>query len=241
MTFAIARTLDGAISVAQGTALAVEPAGIGVSLTVGQVLDPINDLVERFSAVMLVAATSVGAQNLLLRISGWWGLSALLVSVVIAALAALWAPRLAGGKLERFVLNLLLVVAFARFAVPVLLICSDLVFNTFLAEEQSAATDMLEITRVEIEQFNEETAPDTAGDLTLSERLGAAIDNSLRAMNVRERVEQLQQKLSSAVEQIVNLIVLFVLETIVLPLLFVAMLVGLLKSVGVRMTGLQQR
>ena len=47
-TFAVARTLNGVISVAQGTEIALEPGGVGVMLTPGQILDPINDLVERF-------------------------------------------------------------------------------------------------------------------------------------------------------------------------------------------------
>ncbi len=57
-TWAVARGLDSAISVAQGTELALEPGGVGVNLTVGEVLDPINDLVEQFSQVMLVATGS---------------------------------------------------------------------------------------------------------------------------------------------------------------------------------------
>ena len=56
VTFTAARALNGVISVAQGTEVAVEPGGVGVIMTPGQVLDPINDLIERFSSVMLVAA-----------------------------------------------------------------------------------------------------------------------------------------------------------------------------------------
>ena len=70
VTFAVARTLNGVISVAQGTELAVEPAGVGVILGVGQILDPINDLIERFSSVMLVvvkvAASSAASREKLL-------------------------------------------------------------------------------------------------------------------------------------------------------------------------------
>ena len=52
VTFAVARTLNGVISAAQGTEVALEPGGVGVVLSVGEVLDPINDLIERFSAVI---------------------------------------------------------------------------------------------------------------------------------------------------------------------------------------------
>ena len=73
VTFAVARGLNGVISVAQGTEVAVEPGGVGVNFTVGQILDPINDLVEQFSSVMLVAASSLGLQKILLSMTAWWG------------------------------------------------------------------------------------------------------------------------------------------------------------------------
>ena len=64
VTIVIARSLNGVISVAQGTEVALEPGGIGVSFSVGEILDPINDMVERFSSVMLFAASSLGLQAL---------------------------------------------------------------------------------------------------------------------------------------------------------------------------------
>ena len=92
VTFAVARTLNGVISLAQGTELSLEPGGVGVNLGVGEILDPVNDLVEQFSGVMLVAASSLGLQNVLLRITAWWGCTALLCGAGLVALAALWWP-----------------------------------------------------------------------------------------------------------------------------------------------------
>ena len=59
-TYAIARGLNGVISVAQGTEVAVEPVGVGVTFTPGQILDPINDLIERFSWIVLASSVSLG-------------------------------------------------------------------------------------------------------------------------------------------------------------------------------------
>ena len=76
--FGLARTLNGVISVAQGTEFAVQPAGVGVNFSPGEILDPINDLVERFSWVMLLATSSLGVQKILLEVSSWAGISVLL-------------------------------------------------------------------------------------------------------------------------------------------------------------------
>lgn len=48
-TFALVRGLNGVIALIQGTEVVVSPAGMGLTLTVGEILDPINDLAERFS------------------------------------------------------------------------------------------------------------------------------------------------------------------------------------------------
>ncbi len=238
VTFAVARTLNGVISVAQGTEVAIEPAGVGVNFTVGQVLDPINDLVERFSSVMLVATSSLGLQNVLLRMTAWWGITLLLTGAAVFTVAVLWWPRFAGGKAEQAALRLLLVAVFLRFAVPLLIVGSNVVFDTFLAAEQAAATNALEATRVDIETLNQAPEPVAQEDQSLAERLGTMLDGSLRSMDVSARLAALKDRVSNASEHIINLIVIFVLQTIVLPLVFVWAFMELLKATAVRATRL---
>jgi hypothetical protein len=235
VTFAVARTLNGVISVAQGTEVAVEPAGVGVTMTVGEVLDPVNDLVERFSGVMLVAASSIGLQILLLNITGWWGVTALLVLSALAALAALWWPGALTDKRRALALQVFLIALLVRFAVPAVILATNLVFDVFLEPQQAAATAALESTQSEIEQLNEEQATEPAGDQSWMERLGSAIDESLQSMQVTERLSRLKDSASDASEHIVSLIAIFVLQTIILPVAFVWLLVEMLKGVAARM------
>ena len=236
VTFAVARTLNGVISVAQGTEVAIEPGGVGVNFSVGQVLDPINDLVERFSAVMLVATTSLGLQNVLLRMTMWWGTSLALVLVAASALVVLWWRKLDDSRLRPVVMQLLLLTVFLRFAVPILVIGSNLVFDTFLAAEQAAATEALEATRTDIEQINENvpTSASNTENQSVIERLGSMLDSSLASMNIRDRLTRLRDRVSNASEHIINLIVIFVLQTIILPLVFLWMFIELLKMLAAR-------
>ncbi len=238
ITFAIARTLNGVISVAQGTEVAIEPGGVGVNFTVGQVLDPINDLVERFSAVMLIATSSLGLQNILLRMTTWWGTSLALILAVVFAPVVLWWPKLDQSTLKPLALRVLLVTVFLRFAVPILVIGSNLVFDTFLAAEQAAASQALDATRSEIEQITENvTTPESdAGDQSVIERLGAMLDSSLDSLNIGNRLDRLRDRVSNVSEHIINLIVIFLLQTIILPLVFLWLFVELLKLLAARAT-----
>ncbi len=238
VTFAVARTLNGVISVAQGTEVAVEPGGVGVNFTVGQILDPINDLVEQFSSVMLVATSSLGLQNVLLDITGWWGLTALLAIAAIALITVQWWPHVPQSKAPAIATRVFLVTLFLRFAIPVLVVGSNLVFDTFLAAEQDAATAALKTTSSEIEALSQEEPRQASTDESLLDRLGNMIDESMQSLNVADRIDRLQDSASNASEHIVNLIVIFVLQTIILPLVFLWVFVEGLKSIASRTTRL---
>ncbi|MGD8886085.1 MAG: hypothetical protein PVF34_10705, partial [Gammaproteobacteria bacterium] len=92
ITFGIARGLNGVISVAQGTEIAVQPAGVGMNFTPGQILDPINDLVEQFSWIMLASSASLGIQKVLLAISSTTMMTILLIVVFSIYLVSVWRP-----------------------------------------------------------------------------------------------------------------------------------------------------
>ena len=156
LTFAAARTLDGVISLAQGTEVAIEPGGVGVNLSVGQVLDPVNDLIERFSGIMLTAMAALGVQEILLRITGSQGVSLLLGGAALMVLLALWVPAIARRtRWQAFALRFLVLSVVLRFAVPLLVIGTNVVFERFLATEQAAATAALEVVSTEIQVLSQ--------------------------------------------------------------------------------------
>lgn len=240
VTFAVARTLNGVISLAQGTEIALEPGGVGVNLGVGEVLDPVNDLVEQFSGVMLVAASSLGLQNVLLRITAWWGCTALLCGAGLVALAALWWPQPVERRWITFGTRLLMLALVMRFFVPALVIGTNVVAKQFLEDEQHAATAALEAASEEIEEFSEQTTPPPAADRSMLERFSDSMRETLQSMDVDGRLDRLKSSLANASEHIVNLIVLFLLQTILLPIAFVWLIVELLKGAISRTASLRR-
>jgi hypothetical protein len=240
VTFAIARTLDSAISVVQGTEVAVEPGGVGVNFAPGQALDPINDLVERFSAAMLVATSSLALQGVLLDMARWWAANLVLVLAAALALVAIWRPSWLGPLGTRAAVRALSIVVFVRFAVPVFVLGSNLVFQTFLAADQQAASDALTVTGTEVEALAEasEPAEAPASEPSLTERLEGFIDDSLQALDARERMRRLAESVSGAVEHMVHLIVIFALQSIILPLVFLWLFAEALKKIAARATHL---
>ena len=240
VTFAVARTLNGVISVAQGTEIALEPGGVGVVLSAGEILDPVNDLIERFSAVMLIAASSLGLQALLLNITSWWGVTAFLLAAAAGFLVVIWAPRSAAANYAEPVLRVFLILLFVRFAVPVLIVGTTVISDAFLAPEQEAATAILRDTTADIERISDEAQVTSAEEQSLMDRLGEMIDESLESIRVGDRMQELKESASNAAEHIVSLIAIFVLQTILLPLLFLWLFMAGLKGIANRSTNLFQ-
>ncbi|WP_445679748.1 hypothetical protein [Radicibacter daui] len=92
--FATVRGIDAVVSAAQTASVSV---GVGVSgsLEVGELLDPLNDVLEQAGSVLLTATVALGGERLLIDIGQEWGLKLL---VPIGLLAAAVSVLLGGGS-----------------------------------------------------------------------------------------------------------------------------------------------
>lgn len=237
ITFALARTLNGAISAVQGTELALQPAGVGVTLTPGEVLDPVNDLVERFSWIMLAATISLGVQQVLLDVGQWWGVRVL---VALLGLAWLWfrlrRPAGAPGDRPRFeatLLRVFVVVLFIRFAVPVAMIANEALYELFLANRYQESQQVIESAGAQLEraaardQAAEAGAP--AAETSLFESLGRSLSGTREALDFGRRVDEVKRRAGEMIEHLIRLSVVFVLQTGILPIAFLWIFLQLLK------------
>lgn len=210
-TFAAARALNGVISVAQGTEVAVEPGGVGVTFAPGQVLDPVNDLIEQFSAMMLTASVSFGVQNALIAIGGYWVVSLLLTLVVLMWLLWPWLRQQPAPNLLGRILVLLLLV---RFAVPIASVGSDSAFRWFLTERYERSQAALTLSATEVDQL---AAPEQPPPGSLGERVQRWWSDASDAIDVGKRLEALKQAATRVTEHVVELIVVFLLQTLIVP------------------------
>lgn len=227
IAFGTARALNGVISVAQGTQLALEPAGVGLNFSPGEILDPINDLIERFSWVMLAASSSLGVQKLMLNIGRWWPVTLLLLLCLAVALWGLWRDRWQDPLFRRVVGRLLLLSMVLRFAVPVVSLAGDILYQQFMAPQYTEANAKLEQTRAEVDLLNSSLQPETQEEIGLFSRLGQF---ATEVGDWRASLEQYQVAAESATRSTIDLIVIFVFQTAVLPLFFIWALVSWVKG-----------
>ncbi len=228
IVFAVARTLNGVISVAQGTEIALQPAGVGLTLSAGEILDPLNDLIERFSMLATVAAVSLGTQVLVTELLGSIWINLLLSAIVGAYLLTLSIPSLA--RFERTMFRAATLAVFGRLMFAIVVLSANWLGNLSLAEKQDAAMAELTQTKEQLVALNAQSAPvevkvvppgqtpAEAEAKSILDRVGAFFSEQRDALDVGARLEALQQRAELAVNHLVTLCVVFLLQYLVLPI-----------------------
>lgn len=231
VTFALARTINGVISVVQGTEVALQPAGVGVTLTPGEILDPVNDLVERFSWVMMGATISLGIQNVLLDVSAWWVIQLLLAALAAWLLLRLWYPGNSPETYGLILKRVFLMLLFIRFAVPVMLIANDFLYQQFLEQRYQQSTQVITRAGEELEslsaQADAEVAVEADGGVLGS--LSRAWNSTVESVDMSARLNRMRERAGEIIEHLIELSVVFVLQTGLLPVAFLWLFLQVIK------------
>ncbi|KZN67508.1 hypothetical protein [Pseudoalteromonas luteoviolacea] len=124
LTFASAKAINASVSVMQSFSV-----DFGVSISPGEVLDPVNDMVEDFSTLMKYALGSLLLQKLLVEIVSMSYFKVLLTLTAGASILYIFNPVF---RLKTFVFKLLVTFVALRFFVVLLVIINSLASQLFL-------------------------------------------------------------------------------------------------------------
>ena len=220
IAFGIAKGLNGVISVAQGTEVALQPAGIGVNFTPGQILDPVNDVIEQFSWIMLASTASVGVQKILLAISQWPVFSYSVIALLLLAVASYWYQPLSSSSWRRLLIKAMLVMVFLRFSVPLIAISSEYTYKQFLSEQYVEATLKLERMTVKVTEINQTDKPmvTKSTERSVVDKIKDMYGSAAAAIDIDARIERYKLAAAEATEHVINLIVVFIFQTILFPI-----------------------
>jgi len=231
ITYGVARGLNGVISVAQGTELAFEPAGVGLTFTPGQILDPINDLVERFSWVVLASGASLGVQNVLMQVTGWFWFTVIILLFLFISALLLWRHYLFSETARKIIIKITLVLMVIRFAIPVIAVLNEALYLNFLEPQYIEAKNSLQQTTEEIENLNNQQQPDLNKDATIIDKVKYAYHSASNALDIKSHLDSLKSIVAEVSESALNMIVVFVIQTLVFPLLFIWLALQLIKFI----------
>ncbi len=220
--FATARALNGVISVMQGTDFAADPGGVGLIFAPGQILLPLNELVEQFAHLMLVAGIAFGSEKVLISIGSYW-----LISLVLTTVAIGWGycylRRLSSPA---WLTRILMVLLMIRFAMPIVIIGADMLFQQFMAADYIASQRVIETTTAQLNSLDSTAVPTTAPEGIIDKIKGWVSQHT----HLKAHLTNLKQVVEQATERIIKLMVIFLLQTLVLPLFLLWALWGVVRG-----------
>ena len=130
VSYAVCRVINASVSIIKESNLHMQPAGVGLSLAVGQALDPIDDMTERLSDILVTAITSLGVQKLAYEIG--ISLAPPVLAVFLFFFAVLiWFNSTKLVFLHKTVMRFALLIVIARFFLPLSSIANDFINTNF--------------------------------------------------------------------------------------------------------------
>lgn len=159
---------------------------------------------------MLAASVSFGIQLMLLKIGEHH-----LIPWLVTGVALLWLVwRWQCTSSPRWLQSLLIGVLLVRFAVPLSAMANEGIYSAFMADEYQSALSSIE-NSLTLEGTAPKDAPAATGGW--KERIDRWLS---KIPNLKATYDQILKSASEWTARVVNLIALFVLQTIVLPLVF---------------------
>lgn len=162
LAYATTRVLNASISVIQNSELRLEPGGVGLTIAAGQVVDPIDDMTERLSDVLVTAIASLGIQRLLHQMSV--SLVPYGLAFVFVALSALfWLEKWQTGTLREYLLGATTLIIVARLFLPASALVNEFLYQNYFRDDIVAARKNLALASRELDKLKEIQMPEISG------------------------------------------------------------------------------
>ncbi len=220
LAYATCRAVNASVSVVKGSTLQLEPAGVGVSLAVGQVLDPIDDMTERLSSVLVTAITSLGVQKLSYEIGVTLAPQIFAVFLLILSILV-WFDNDRIASLQKITTRILILIAVLRFCLPVSSIANDYIYKNYFSEQISKTNQELTVSSKIFDQFGDIVVPEATGFWGTIENSTSFIKKT--SIDFKNALKASVTGMGEIIENLLKLTFLYVgiflIQVIVLPLL----------------------
>jgi len=135
------------------------------------------------------------------------------------------------GSTEQILTRLFIIVLFIRFAVPLALIANEILYDLFLESRYVESTELIQSAGADIESAGTRPMVEEADEEeSLFEALERAMASTRETLDIKQRLEYIQQRAAGLIEHLIQLCVVFILQTGILPIAFLWLFLQLLKQ-----------
>ena len=219
LAYGVCRVINASVSVIKESQVQIEPAGLGVSLAAGQALDPLDDMTERASNILITAIVSLGIQKIAYELCVAFAPPVIGVAILILVGVSL----VKGGRANAFreiLLKSVILLAVARLCLPASSIVNTYLHDNYFSPQITLAKDALAMTSPELERLKDMTMPEADGVLDtvksgfnfVGEKT-SDLGTALKAM-----VNNMGNMISNLVKLSYLYVAIFAVQVILLPL-----------------------
>ena len=225
IVFGSAKALNGVISLAQGTEINLP----FIVVAIGQILDPINDLVEQFSLIMLASLVSLGIQKILLNFVTNDIFNYILFTFIIIFNIWLFKRFRNDGKLRSIFFKTTFILIFLRFSIPMISYVNDFTYNYFVKPQYNIEhlnKNILKVTD-NVSKINQDTIEQKQDESSFFGKIVEKFDLKF----YEKKVDEYKNAVDNSSEYIIDLIIVFIFQTILLPIVFLYILYVFIKRI----------
>ncbi len=232
LSYATCRGINALVSILLESELQIGPGGVGVTIALGQALDPIDDMTERLSDVLVTAVTSLGVQKLLYEISVSLTFPILFILLIIYFLLKLFNKEFFQNNRKKMI-KILLLFFVIRLCLPISAIVNSYLYNFYFDDKIVEARDSLEMDTNTLDEIKKFT-PQESNGLFSSIKNGAELILD-KTIQLKKSLSETMDKANIIIENLLKLtflyVGLFVVQVIILPVASFWILIKLANSI----------
>jgi hypothetical protein len=218
VAYGVCRVVNASVSAIKESQIQIEPAGLGVSLAVGQVLDPLDDMTERASDILVTAIVSLGIQKIAYELC-----VAFVPSLIGFAIIILFGISFVKGDramaLRGLVVSSILLLAVARLCLPTASIINAYLHENYFSPQIIKAQDELAMNSPELERLRDMTMPEIDGVLgTVKNGFDFVGEKSSDlSATLKTMIGNMESMVSNLLKLSYIYVAIFIVQVIILP------------------------
>lgn len=239
IAYGLCRATNALVSVLQEIDIGFQVIAT-ITLSPFEWLDPLNDLVERFSWILLAAIVSIGIQEFFIRLLPDSIINFILLPGLVMWLAGLWANKYLPVNLLSIGKHFVLLAIVLRFIIPAEVAINNWIYDYHLKNKYNQSLANIKISVQEIKKRTpvEEITMEDAGEGQSHDQSGF-FSKTKKAMaaigDLGSKFKEFQYWLKTQVpilfENFISLIMVFVISTIILPIFILCLIVYLIRII----------
>ena len=237
--YTVVRITNSLVSVAKETEIDITPAGVGLTVHIGEILDPIDDATERLSSILTLSLAILGLMKIFKEILTVYSFN-IISYLLIILLPIIWINKL--KNLAISVVGVIALILAVRLALPVCGLINSFLYNDFFKPEIEKNLKVFK----DLSYYETKISKKNVLNIEEKERKGEGFFSKFESIKsglstIKEKTEfakeitiYLWNNKDKLISAIINFIILevslIVIQTLILPITVVWIIIKLINS-----------